>query len=177
MLNETITRMKEIYAKVDEDVTLMGTFAARDGVSSRYGAIFSLKALPNLTATDFRSFLRNENNRHFGNMMALHGPQTCKDGGEGRRVLLLPSERRRQSSTRLRQLRRTSRARAIATRNRSRSRVSSRDRRAAAGSIWTRGRRAPRFGSTAAVCCVAEARIPCSEASICRLGRAGRRIH
>ncbi len=86
MIDDAITRLKEILATVDRDLTLKELISARDDVLSRFGAMFSLEALPNLTATDFQSFLLFKNNHHW---TGLHrqGPQICKNMEALRRAL------------------------------------------------------------------------------------------
>ena len=78
MFDEAITRLRHINASVDQRPELSALINARNAVLARYQPIFSPESLPNLSASDFQSFLLFKNNRHW---TGLHrrGPQLCQD--------------------------------------------------------------------------------------------------
>jgi hypothetical protein len=78
MLDAAVTRLKEVYASTGQARTIKDMAAARDLVLAHYQPIFSEEALPQLTASDFQSFLLFKNNRHW---IGLHrqGPRICKN--------------------------------------------------------------------------------------------------
>lgn len=65
MLDEAVTKLKQIYAMRDKNEELTALIDARDDVLARFQLIFSAAAIPTLTAADFQDFLLFKNNRHW----------------------------------------------------------------------------------------------------------------
>jgi hypothetical protein len=76
--DHAVTQLKQVYASSDKHPEIKEMTDKRDEVLAQYQPIFSANALPNLTASDFQSFLLFKNNHHW---TGLHrqGPQICKN--------------------------------------------------------------------------------------------------
>jgi len=87
MLDEAVTKLKQVRATIGRNAAFNNIIDARDQVFNRYQTVFSAEAIPNLTDTEFLGFLLFENNKHW-TTLHRHGPQICEDMAHLRAALL-----------------------------------------------------------------------------------------
>ncbi len=107
MSRETaVERLREVLEGLNggKDPELTDLVSARDEVLQRYGPVFNLNALKNLTADQFKGFLLFKNNRHW---LAIQrqGGQIVENMDTLRRALAILLDESKPIESRLRQLR------------------------------------------------------------------------
>lgn len=85
--SEAAERLRNICTNWRSDGTLAKILSARDNVLGRYQPIFSHEHIPEMTETEFRSFLSFENNQHWTGLHR-HAPQLTADMDRLRETLL-----------------------------------------------------------------------------------------
>lgn len=73
-----VDKLRAVLATKDRDPALANIIDVRDAVLARYGPIFSLTEISNLTEEQFRSFLQFENNNHWTGLNRK-GHLACRD--------------------------------------------------------------------------------------------------
>lgn len=76
--NEAVVRLRSALADADRHDESRATIAARDEVLARFGPSFRPDRVGDLTAEEFRAFLRFRNNKHWNSLERL-GPRICSD--------------------------------------------------------------------------------------------------
>lgn len=86
LYEKALDQLKEILVGIQSDLEFERIQKGRDQVLERYGEIFALENLPQLSEQEFRSFLLYENNHHWDGIQR-HGSRICQDMGNLRDAL------------------------------------------------------------------------------------------
>lgn len=80
LYQDAVRRLRELIPRAAENRDYRHVVDSKEKVLARYGRIFSLDHIPRITAEEFRSFLRFENNCHWRGLQIV-GPRITQDMG------------------------------------------------------------------------------------------------